>query len=43
MMEIIGVLGLTFVGLWLIIATAIVITSLVFTRDRGEYLDDNLD
>jgi hypothetical protein len=43
MIELIGVLGLSFVALWLIIASTIVITSLVFTRDRGEYLDDNLD
>jgi hypothetical protein len=43
MMEILGVLGLLFGGLWLIIASAIVITSLLFARDRGEYLDDNLD
>lgn len=43
MMEIIGVLGILFGGLWLIMATAIVITSLLFARDSGEYLDDNLD
>jgi hypothetical protein len=43
MIELIGVLGLSFVALWLIIASAIVITSLVFAREREEYLDDNLD
>jgi hypothetical protein len=43
MIELIGVLGLSLVAVWLIIASAIVITSLLFTRDSGEYLDDNLD